>query len=495
MKKHLTGLGQTRGRALAAAVVFAVIGAVFLVASRAAVPTAWLEPENGSLNGVSLVSDGTASGGQAVKFGGGSGPPGGTSLTVNFGTTTYALDEHSVGSTISTFSGGGVANINKSATWKANLQALGPLAWRIPLRYNGGNPGSSAAYGQTSGDAKTYIQNIKSIGGTPVIVVGGDTSDNDFTDADAAGLVHYFNDNGGQNGGPIKSWVIGNEYTNENNDPIGYQSHLNGWAAAMKGADPTIKLSAPAAPDMKYADGPIGLAVNNAAQYLDYLSYHAYQGASAGLDATGDYKYWADFYRNKYMTSQYFGSRAGQIQPSLEEFNWAPYYSGNTEFYDWHNTVFTASVIGNSLSGGARAFHYSDSNGPLGLMNDGSGNNGQVGGLYTKFPAYWGIGMWTGMNGTFRRFGTNLVQTSSSISDVEIFATNNGKMIAINKGSSDRAVTIGIGGRPASGTYGVWQTVKNSPLTAPVQVVSGAGYSGGVISVTLPAGTVSSIEI
>jgi hypothetical protein len=498
MKKLRPQLGKPY-RPLVVVLVFAVVGSVLLLTSRAAVPVAFFEPENGTVSGASVINDATASGAKAVKFGStstGNAPPGGTSLVVDFRTNTLPLDSTSVGSTISTYDGGGQANIIKSATWKSNLQALGPLAWRIPIRYNNGNPGSSAGGAQSSGDAQTYIQSVKDIGGEPVVVVGGNNSDNDFTAAEASGLVHYFNDNGGQHGGPVKQWVIGNEYTNGGNDPVGYQSKLNGWAAAMKAADSTIKLSAPALPDMKFADAGIGQAVASSAQYLDYLSYHAYQGASAGLGATGDYKTYAQQYHDKYATTQNFGARAGQIQSSLEEFNWSPFYSGNAEFYNWTNTVFNASVIGQSLSGGARAFHYSDSNGPLGLMNDGSGQNGQVGNLYTRFPAYWGVGMWTGMNGTFRRFGNNLVATTSSVANVEVYATDNGKIIAINKdGNADKPVTIGLGGRNANGTYTIWQTSKNAPLNNPSKVTDNANYTGATITVTLPAGTVSSIEL
>jgi hypothetical protein len=416
-----------------------------------------------------------------------------TNLTVDFRVTTYPLDLYSLGSTISTYSGDSHANISRSDTWKENLRALGPLAWRIPLRYNNGNPGSSAGGGQSAGDAAAYIQNIKAIGGVPVVVVGGDDSDNDFTDADAAGLVHYFNDHGGQHGGPVHAWVIGNEYTDPGNDPIGYLSHLAGWAAAMKAADPTITLSAPAAPDMTTADDVITQAIKNAAPYLDYLSYHAYQGASAGLGATGDYETIPDHIRDTFITAANFGSRASQVQPALEEFNWAP-HDGASEFFQWQNTVFIASVIGHSLSGGAHAYEYADSNNALGLMNDGTSNGNQPGSLYTKFPAYWGMAMWTGLNGEFRRFGGKLVKTESTVANVEIFATDNGKVVLINKDTVDHPVTIGLGGR-TTGVYDLWQTSKNEPLAAPTKVAAGVRYQNSVISVTLPAGTVSSLDL
>ncbi len=56
-------------RYFAFAAVFALIGVVALLLTKAATPTASVEPENGSVvSPASVVSDATASGGQAVKF-------------------------------------------------------------------------------------------------------------------------------------------------------------------------------------------------------------------------------------------------------------------------------------------------------------------------------------------------------------------------------------------------------------------------------------------
>lgn len=491
----LRGTPFIKRRAAIMGLLAVAIGIGVVVFISAAGSHASVEAETGARTSPAvLVQSAGASGGQAVRFGGsaapgtgtGNNPPPAAAVTVDFRTATHALDGYALGSTISTFAGGGQANINKSAAWRDGLAALGPLAWRIPLRYNNGNPGSSAQGAQTSGDAAAYIQNIKAIGGIPVVVVGGQ-SDNDFSDADAAGLVRYFNDNGGQHGGPVKHWVIGNEYTNPGNDPIGYMSRLRGWAAAMKAADPTIKLSAPAHADMKYAEGSIAQAVQQAAEYLDFLSYHGYAGDSAGLNGTKDYRTWAEYYTNKYITTQNFGARASQVKPSLEEFNWAP-YGVHGEYLQWQNTVFTASVIGHSLSGGARAFQFADSAGDLGLMND-------TGAVATKkYPAYWGMSMWTGLGGQFRRASGRMVATSSSLSGIEAFATDNGKIVLVNKGGADQAVTVGLGGK-TTGVYTLWQTNKNEPFAAPVRKATAAPYAGSALSLTLPSGSVSSIEL
>jgi len=54
--------------------LFAFVGASILLISKAATPTANLEPENGTVNqNASVITDATASGGKYVKFGNGSG--------------------------------------------------------------------------------------------------------------------------------------------------------------------------------------------------------------------------------------------------------------------------------------------------------------------------------------------------------------------------------------------------------------------------------------
>jgi hypothetical protein len=55
---------------IGAILVFALMGSVIVLLSRAVTPTASIEPENGTLSGVTQVNDATASNGKAIKFGG-----------------------------------------------------------------------------------------------------------------------------------------------------------------------------------------------------------------------------------------------------------------------------------------------------------------------------------------------------------------------------------------------------------------------------------------
>jgi hypothetical protein len=411
-------------------------------------------------------------------------------VTVDFRTATFPLDQWSIGSTISTYSGSGTANINLSSAWRAALAALGPLAWRIPIRWAGGSPGSAAGGANTAGDAVTYINNIRSIGGTPYIAIGGTGSDNGFTAIEAGNLVGYFNaDGGARAGGKIERWIIGNEPQNAGPAAIdSYITDLPARIAAMKAADPQILVSAPAA---AYWD-PATITRAAAVSGVDILSYHAYDGAN--LDSSG-------FPETRHYRQHILDLRTMRpgLRYGLEEFNWHSFYGPDPDFYTWRNACFTASVIGQTLSAGGHAYQYSDSNGPLGLLNDGGGQ-GQPGALLTRLPAYWALGMWTGLNGQFRRYGTNMVGCTwtaqpavGAVPVLDCFPTDNGKIVLVNKDTADYPITVGLGGVTGA-TYVVWATNPDAPTAAPTQTGTGA-VTAGKLTLTVPGRTVLSVEI
>lgn len=409
-------------------------------------------------------------------------PPAGTSLVVDFRSTTFALDRWSLGGTILTEGGTDGTNLVTDARWRAALAALGPLTWRIPLNIDDGVPSSSERVGGVD-DGAAYLDAIRAIGGTPYPIVQGRTVDNPITAAKVAAFVHYFNDNGGQHGGPIERVVLGDEPENLAGGLAAYLSELDGWIAAAKGADPAIKVSAPAA---SYWD-TAGLQQAAAHPGVDILGYHAYDGANT--DGTGfpdTVHYHADIATLR-------GFRAGMVGYGLEEVNFGT-GAGSAPLYDWRNYTWLASVIGQVLSAGGNVTTSADLNGMLGMMNDGGTEDAQPGPKYTTFPAYWAVGMWTGMNGLFARYGSSMCPASSSLARVDVFAMDNGKVVLVNSDVGDHAVTIGLGGRTA-GRYSLWQSVRSTPLAGPTNIAAGAAYADSVISLTLPAGTVSSLEL
>lgn len=419
-------------------------------------------------------------------------PPGGTDLVVDFRVRGFPLDTWSIGGTVLTQwgrRGGAPVTIVNDATWRAALAALGPLHWRVPLDMVGGVPSSSERL-DGGADGARYLRAIRSIGGTPYPILQGNPRNNAFTADQVAAFVHYLNDDdGGRVGGPVRRLILGNEPDNDGSAGVEqYLAQLDGWVEAARGADPGLRISAPAASHW----GDDALLRDGAARHrgVDILGYHAYDGSNRGPGPPGFPE-----------TRHYFEDmtvlrsiRPGLAGYCLEEVNFGDRL-GTAPLYDYRNYVWLSSVIGQVISAGGNVSTFADLNGSFGMMNDGTGEDDQPGRLYTRFPAYWAVGMWTGMNGRFRRFGRATVDASSQVALVDVFATDNGKIVVVNKdGVRDRTVTLGLGGR-VRGRFSVWQSARDAPTDGPTRTVTAASYADSVLELHLPAGTVSSVEV
>lgn len=419
-------------------------------------------------------------------------PPAGMALTVDFRTRGFPLDTWSIGGTILTQWGrrGEVpVTIVTDAAWRAALAALGPLHWRVPLDMAGGVPSSAARLGGAP-DGVRYLRAIRSIGGTPYPILQGNPRNNAFTPDQVAAFVQYLNgDRGGRIGGRVRRLILGNEPDNDGSVGVEqYLAQLDGWIGAAKKADPGLRISAPAASHW----GDRALLHDGAARHrgVDILGYHAYDGSNRGPGQPGfpETRHYFD-----HMTVLR-SIRPGLVGYCLEEVNFGDKL-GPAPLYDYRNYVWLSSVIGQVISAGGNVSTFADLNGSYGMMNDGTGEDGQPGGLYTRLPAYWAVGMWTGMNGQFRRFGRATVPASSRVPLVDVFATDNGKIMVVNKdGTRDRTVTLGVGGR-VHGRFSVWQSARDAPTEGPRRTVSAAAYADSVLELRLPAGTVSSVEL
>ncbi|GAM27896.1 hypothetical protein SAMD00019534_110720 [Acytostelium subglobosum LB1] len=426
-------------------------------------------------------------------------------IIVDFTVKSFNVTNMSIGSTVSTY---GSTNLIKggaaSTNWRTLLGKLGPLVWRIPLRYFNGNVGSSAGgnFGDTNGAA--YIQAIRNISGIPFVVIGGSTNDNDITTSDAASLVHYFNDNGGKNGGPVDYYVIGNEPDNG----FGMDNYIFGGAGnagyhniavAMRAATTRrLYLAGPSLvtwADYKYGD--FNNFMSNCNADTDIIDFHKYgDGKVLGnINATYQYRDALNWLRQQ--INVYFGARANQINIQLGEFNYNSWYDGSwaQAFYTSRNLVHTVSTIGQVLSRGGRAYNYADNNGALGLITDGTSNNDAPAGKYVPLPSYWGIAAWTG-GSYLRKLGTVMVSATSLVDGVEVYATDNkAKIVLINKSETqDQALVIQMNGK-TTGIYSLYSFRRGMTATdftnglqfkAPLKTVSSATYQNGIISVTIP---------
>jgi Putative Ig domain len=422
-------------------------------------------------------------------------------VTVNFTTAIAATDPLGLGFVCSEFGGNPVPMVADN-TWYTKLKNLAPGHVRCSIAWYGGNPGYGAGgSSRTPGTATPLINAIKSMGAIPLVSFNGDSADNNFFPNDGGNLVHYFNDNGGQNGGPIHYWSIGNEAENAGQASINTYEAGTGTgnqqgsavqtANAMWNASNGINIGAPAA---SYWDTSfVGWAAANM-PHLGGLSYHAYDGSNTnGTGFPTDGQYYT------HIHSDLPGMKAGVLY-GVEEINWnGQGYDGSANWYDWVNCNYLADAAGQIMSAGGHMTIYSDSGTSFGLMNDGSGNNNQPGAKYTTFPAYWAIGIWTGMNGQFKRYSGHFVSCSNTFTGrtVTSYACDNNKIVICNNGGSNQNLSIGLtlAGGLTSGTYNVWATNAATATNPITKVVSGAAFSGSTITYTIPAQTVVSIDI
>ncbi|MFC5740365.1 hypothetical protein [Dyella tabacisoli] len=427
-------------------------------------------------------------------------------VTVDFTQPGMSTSSWSLGATISTYADGG-SNLIKGAAqplWQQYLQDLGPLVWRIPLYYHAGQVGSSAGGIHGGNEGEAYIRAIKAIGGAPMIAIGGTTSDNDIQASDAFDLVHYFNDGDGQHGGPVDAYIVGNEpdngfglgnYIAGGNGSSGFHAIVAGLRQAttrqLSIAGPAFTTWA----SYKYADFQTFFAADNTD--VDIVDFHKYGDGQpdANLQRTGQYEDGINWLRNQVTLN--FAGRASQIGFQVGEFNYNSYYGSQwrNAFYTSRNLVHTASVIGHVLRAGGRAYQYADNNGPLGLITDGTSRNDQPQGQNIRLPAYWGVSVWSGGAWT-RRFGQVMVAASTTLPDVEVFATDNAKKIVlINKSvDTDRHAVLALTGSD-SGTYSAWQYVRGMDPGAfmagpqfqpPLNIVSSIPFAQGGLEVDLP---------
>jgi hypothetical protein len=390
-------------------------------------------------------------------------------------------------SSISTYGQNG-GSIVASATQRANLSSLGLGLYRVPLQWNGSNIISGAAYGPTNVSGDQWINAIKSLGAQPMIVVAG-SSNNNFTPDDAAALVQHFNP-----ANNVAYWVIGNEPDNDHLSMSAYCTLFNATVDKMKAVDPTIKVAGPAW--SHYDQNDLQAFLNCAGSKVDVIDYHHYAMGGSYLDnatALAQTVNWEnEITQIRQMINATVPARAAAIEIQVGEYNWSwrtgdgyPGWNGDDRFYQGVVTVWSASVAGHIMRAGGRGHQYADQNGALGLtfekQSDATYYGQQVD---APMPIYHGLRMFSGGD-LFRPFGSIAVSASTTLANVEVFASSNGQnVVMINKDpSATQTAVLQTTGSTAS-TVDVWQTDNNAPFQAP-QLKASLAVSGGV-SYALP---------
>ena len=336
------------------------------------------------------------------------------------------------------------------------LKTLGIKFMRADLKYSTpGDPTSKivcAASGcdtQFTGDQ--WVQAIKAIGAQPLIVVH-------YSAVDAANMVKHFNKD---TRNYVQYWIVGNEPDLAGMAADTYSTNFNQDYDAMKAIDPTIKIGGGST---SWYDAPfLQTFLQQSGSRVDFVDFHGY--AQEG-NVPGDYttlfeiaaRYGYEINDLRSLIQQFVPDRATQIGIEIGEWelNWRGIAQNNINFH----SVWVASVLGNILKAGGWSLFFADKgNAIYGNAHTFTDPYGHIVNIHPDDTnaAYHGMGMFTG-EGLFRGFGNIMVNASTTIPNVEVFASDNPKnIVVINKDQSyTQTATFALNG-VRSGTVAVWR--------------------------------------
>ncbi|WP_266170123.1 hypothetical protein [Dyella subtropica] len=369
------------------------------------------------------------------------------------------------------------------ALQQARLKALGVPYMRINLKYSTpGNPNSPIVCGASGCDTRwsgdDWVNHIKALGAEPVV-------EDPSNPSDLPSLVKHFNVD---TNNPVHRWLGGiNEPNIHGQTATTYSTNFNVTYDAMKAVDSTILIGGPTI--AWYDSGFLQTFLNMSGSRVDFLDFHGYAQGTTQL--TYDVLFGKaqtyetdilDLYKRIQATVP---SRASNI--SIEVGEWDLDDAGHALEYTPFEAAWGASTMGHILRAGGIGMLYADK-GNLLLKTGAEVPNGK---LDDPTPMYHALGMYTG-EGLFPSFGTDLVQATTSIPNVEVYASDNPKnIVVINKDPNlYQTATFALNG-VSTGSAEVWRRDQSSGSSASpvdmgaVQIVNGSfSYSLPPFSVT-----------
>ena len=197
------------------------------------------------------------------------------------------------------------------------------------------------------------------------------------------------------------------------------------------------------------------------------------------------------------MIRQIVPSRASQIAVEVGE--WSLDWGGNLQANTNLNSVWSADVLGNILHNGGDSMFYGTKGNALewapGYTTDQDSGQQVYLNLDDPHASYHGFGMFTG-EGLFPRFGTSLVNTTTTLPNVDVFASDNPKnIVVVNKDPSVTQIATFSLGSASSGAVDVWQKNPTVAFQNPPVHLGNFGYSGGTFSYALPALSVTTFVV
>lgn len=335
------------------------------------------------------------------------------------------------------------------------LKTLGIQYMRMDLKYSTpGDPTSKivcAAVGcDTRWTGDQWVQAIQAIGAQPLIIVH-------YHAVDAANMVKHFNKD---TDNYVQYWLVGNEPDLAGISATTYSTNFNQDYDAMKAIDRTIKIGGGAT--AWYDAAFLETFLRQSGSRVDFVDFHGYaQEGKVPGNYTSLFQIAAGFGKSindlRSLIQQIVPARSSQIWIEVGEWelNWGGTAQNDSNFH----SLWAASVLGNILKAGGRSLFYADRRGALyGNSHTFTDAYGRVVNIHPNDTgaAYHGIGMYTG-EGLFRGFGTTMVSSSTTLPNVEVFASDNLKnIVVINKDQAVTQTATFLLSGVASGTIDVW---------------------------------------
>ncbi len=375
-------------------------------------------------------------------------------IAVDYTSPIRKLDPIAIGMDVSAY---GYPNVfANDQVEQQKLKTLVIKYMRMALKYSTtGDPTSKIVCDANGCDTRwtgdQWINAIKGIGAEPVVKVYTKSS------VDAANMVKHFNKD---TNNYIKYWIVGNEPNINGYSVQSYSSYFNQDYDAMKAVDPTIKIGG--GTTAWYDQYWLQQFLQLSGTRVDFVDFHGY--AQQGT-VPGDYT--TLFEKARYSTSinqlrsliqKIVPARASQI--GIEVGEWELNWGGSAQDYTNFHAVWAASALGHILSSGGWSLFYADKGNAIFMhphtITDPYGHVVNINPDDTN-PAYHGIGMFTG-EGLFQGFGDTVVNASTTLPNVEVYASDNPKnIVVINKDPSiTQTATISLNG-VTSGTIDVWR--------------------------------------
>ncbi|MEV1247484.1 PA14 domain-containing protein [Nonomuraea sp. NPDC050022] len=386
--------------------------------------------------------------------------------------------------------------ITNDTKHRDRLRALGVGRMRIELHYQEpGNHDSPIVCGgykcatEVSGDA--WITAIRDLGAEPVVILQVDGRQSaEVNRGDAVALYKHF----AATGEPVQRFILGNELNcactpdKPEMTAAEYSRRFNLITDALRAENPAVKVGGPATAwdDRTY----IKTFLEGSGSRVDFVDYHDY---GSGDDQITDEQllgsvirtYETDIKEVSALAESILGRK---IDIQIGEFNSDHKDDDGHRTLTHFNTVWGAAALGQILHAGASAYQYGDKNGQLGLTSEkGEGNIPRN----EPLPIYHGIGMYTG-EGLFRPFGKTIVQASANNDKLHVFASDQSKnVVLVNVGTDPIDAALALTGLTA-GTAAIWQSTSDA--WTPHRTGT-ATIAGGKATVTLPAGSVTTLVI